>query len=210
MHNTSWLRVETLKETLKLACHQKDFKFINFISFVDSVINNYYHDTDEIITVTSITIPNKNRTKLNCLFSVRAETSHILFTSRLRMETLNEPFQLRLKPFGGLGRGLWWLGEGVMVARGRGQGEGESLPLISSYKFFYHTLSVRPLFDGSVLFCAVFSLFIYPTAWILPASSQYIITFIGKLFVILKEKKIKISLIGVLYNAWCKFTVQHP
>ena len=118
MHNTSWLRVETLKETLKLACHQKDFKFINFISFVDSVINNYYHDTDEKITVTSITIPNKNRIKFNCLFSVRAETSHILFTSRLRMETLNEPFQLRLKPFGGLGRGLWWLGEGD---RGRGK-----------------------------------------------------------------------------------------
>ena len=87
------------------------------------------------------------------------------------METLNEPFQLRLKPIGGLGRGLWWLGEGD-------RGEGVSLPLISSYKFFYHTLSVRPLFDGSVLSCAVFSLFIYPTAWILPASSQYIITFI--------------------------------
>ena len=69
---------------------------------------------------------------------------------------------------------------------------------------------MRPLFDDSVLSCAVFSLFIYPTAWILPASSQYINTFIGKLCVILKAKKSKISLIGVLYNAWCKFTVKHP
>ena len=100
------------------------------------------------------------------------------------METLNEPFQLRLKPLGGFGEGVMVVGWGG--PGGRGRGEGVSLPLISSYKFFYDTLSVRPLFDGSVLFCAVFSLFIYPTAWILTASSQYIIAFIGKLFVILK------------------------